>query len=202
MKIIAYYTKDTPYEEEILKLEKSLLKFNLDYHFEGIDNLGSWEANTHYKAIFIKNMLEKFKGEKLLYVDSDAVFNSKPHELENISCDIGVRHQDFKWREKECLSGTILLNPTMNTAKLVDKWIEINKQIGGQKWAISNHFEQINLGRAIKEIPDLKVYDLPPEYVFVFDHMRRIYPTVKPVIEHFQASRRFKKIINGSIRRT
>ncbi len=32
--------------------------------------------------------------------------------------------------------------------------------------------------------------NLPPEYTMIFDSMRSMYPNVKPVIEHFQASRK------------
>ena len=36
---------------------------------------------------------------------------------------------------------------------------------------------------------NLNVKNLPPEYTFIFDSMKVMYPSVKPVIEHFQASR-------------
>jgi hypothetical protein len=38
---------------------------------------------------------------------------------------------------------------------------------------------------------------LPLEYTFIFDLCRRAHPTANPVIEHFQASRRFKNMITG-----
>jgi len=38
-------------------------------------------------------------------------------------------------------------------------------------------------------IPGLIYSNLPPEYTFVFDHTKKLYPNIKPVIEHFQASR-------------
>jgi hypothetical protein len=34
--------------------------------------------------------------------------------------------------------------------------------------------------------------NLPPEYTFIFDSMRKMYPNAKPVIEHFQASRKLR----------
>ena len=41
----------------------------------------------------------------------------------------------------------------------------------------------------------LNFKNLPPEYTFIFDTMKQIYPDIKPVIEHFQASRQFKNKI-------
>jgi hypothetical protein len=38
----------------------------------------------------------------------------------------------------------------------------------------------------------IKDKNLPPEYTFIFDLMRALYPNANPVIEHFQASRRNK----------
>jgi hypothetical protein len=56
-------------------------------------------------------------------------------------------------------------------------------------------FEQWNLGSAIqqmKKTQGLIDKNLPPEYTFIFDSMRNMYPNAKPVIEHFQASRKLK----------
>ena len=38
----------------------------------------------------------------------------------------------------------------------------------------------------------IKDGNLPPEYTMIFDSMRAMYPDVKPVIEHFQASRKLR----------
>lgn len=190
--IVSYYTLNTPYEQIIINLRNSLNKFNLSHDLRGVPDLGSWEANTHFKATFLKSIMVVYPNAPLLYVDADAVFNSIPVDLFNIKCDIGVRYQDFPWRKHECLSGTILLHHTPNTYKLIEKWIEINSQIGGQPGEKPDELEQRNLDRAIKQIPDLIVFQLPPEYVFIFDHMKKLYPNTKPIIEHFQASRKYR----------
>jgi hypothetical protein len=69
--------------------------------------------------------------------------------------------------------------------------MEINDSEGSN----AKTLEQWNLDKAIQE--GLKDYgltfkNLPPEYTFIFDSMRAMYPNAKPVIEHFQASRRFR----------
>ena len=47
-----------------------------------------------------------------------------------------------------------------------------------------------------EEDPKFTYKNLPPEYTMIFDSMRGMYPNIDPVIEHFQASRRFKKDVN------
>ena len=51
-------------------------------------------------------------------------------------------------------------------------------------------WEQFNMKKALDLHPDLKFINLPPEYVFITDHTRRMYPRISPIIEHFQASRK------------
>jgi len=46
------------------------------------------------------------------------------------------------------------------------------------------------------EDPKFTVKNLPAEYTFIFDSMKAMYPNAIPVIEHFQASRRFKRDVN------
>ena len=38
--IVSFYTKNTPYEIEVLNLKKSCDQFNLPYYIEPIDNQG------------------------------------------------------------------------------------------------------------------------------------------------------------------
>ena len=75
---VAYYTINTPYQQESEKLKESLEKFNLIYDIVGVNDLGTWQANTRYKAKFLQEMLIKHKEKNLVYVDVDAIFNSVP----------------------------------------------------------------------------------------------------------------------------
>ena len=73
---------------------------------------------------------------------------------------------------------------------------DINVKEGNE----SNRMEQWNLDTVINKMkaedPSFTYKNLPPEYTMIFDSMRGMYPNVIPVIEHFQASRRFKKDVN------
>ena len=108
--------------------------------------------------------------------------------FKDYTCDIGIRYQDFRWRKNECLSGTIFLANNDKVMKVCEEWEKINIKERSNR----QNLEQWNLGSAInvmKNTLNLKVQNLPPEYTFIFDSMKLMYPSIKPVIEHFQASR-------------
>lgn len=185
---IAYYTEGNKYKELSENLKASCEKHSVSLYLKAIPNLGSWEKNTHYKAKFIQECLESL-GKDLLYVDVDAVFRSYPSLIESLECDIAYRTENFKWRKNEALSGTIFLKNNDRVKHFVSKWIEINEKNPAHRFKPET-WEQANMQRAIDLVPDLKYQNLPPEYTFVFDHTRKLYPGLEPVIEHFQASRK------------
>jgi len=192
--IVGYYTIDTPYQEEAKKLIQSCNNLNLNYDIIGVPNLGSWQSNTRFKAQFMLDMLDKHKDKRLLYVDCDAIINSQPILFNNYSCDIAVRYQDFSWRKNECLSGTIYMENNDKTRKVCRLWLERNESEGKD----AKTFEQWNLGAIIEEMKisdNLIVNNLSPEYCYIFDSMKKIYPNVRPIVEHFQKSRLYKKLI-------
>ena len=184
---IAYYTEGNKYQQLSENLKISTENLSIPLYIKQIPNLGSWEKNTHYKANFIQECLGKFK-ENLLYVDVDAIFRSYPQLINTLDCDVAYRTENFKWRKNEALSGTIYLNNNGITKEFVNKWIEINEKTPAERHRPET-WEQANMQRAIDLIPGLIYYNLPPEYTFVFDHTRKLYPDIQPVIEHFQASR-------------
>lgn len=187
--VIAYYTENTSYEALAGKLKKSLANFNLSHYIEGIKDLGSWEKNTHYKAHFIKSILES-RNQDILYVDVDAQFKAYPDLIEKLDCDIAYRTQDFRWRADEALSGTIFLKNNDKVKRFVNRWIELNEAIPAQRMKPET-WEQKNMQRAQREMSELVYYNLPPEYTFIYDHMKMMYPGVSPVVEHYQESRRY-----------
>ncbi len=195
--VVGYYTVNTPYEEEAKKLLRSLNKLGLNHDISGVNTLGNWQANTRFKASFMLDMLIKWPNHRLLYVDVDAVMHSRPDLFKNYYCDIAVRWQDFRWRKNECLSGTIYMENNLRTKRICELWRDINIAEGN----LSNRMEQWNLDTVINQLknedPQFTYKNLPPEYTMIFDSMRGMYPNIVPVIEHFQASRRFKKDVNN-----
>jgi hypothetical protein len=187
--VVAYYTIDTPYEAEVENLRRSLAGMPLAAEIAAVPNLRAWQANTQYKAEFLRDMLARHGDRhRLLYVDADAVFRQYPSLLDDIECDIAVH-----FMPRGPLSGTIYLEPTPAAEALVHAWIAANR-------AHPDRWDQVNLGAVIRERRtrgDLRVVELPVEYTFIFDLARRDHPDARPVIEHFQASRRFKSRVNA-----
>ena len=194
--IVGYYTVNTPYEEEAQNLLESLNKLGINHDISGVKTLGNWQANTRFKAGFMLDMLIKHPKSRLLYVDCDAVVHSMPNLFKNYNCDIAVRWQDFRWRKNECLSGTIYMENNERTKRICELWRDINVNEGNT----SSRMEQWNLDTVITQMktedPKFTVKNLPAEYTFIFDSMKAMYPNAIPVIEHFQASRRFKRDVN------
>jgi hypothetical protein len=194
--VVGYYTVNTPYEEEAQNLIRSLNKLGVNQDVIGVKTLGNWQANTRFKAGFMLDMLIKWPNHRLLYVDVDAVVHRMPDLFKNYNCDIAVRWQDFRWRKNECLSGTIYMENNERTKRICELWRDINVKEGNK----SNRMEQWNLDTVInqmkKEDPNFTYKNLPPEYTMIFDSMRGMYPDIVPVIEHFQASRRFRNDVN------
>ena len=194
--IVGYYTVNTPYEEEAQNLIHSLTKLGMKKDIVGVNSLGNWQANTRFKAGFMLDMLLKYPNHRLVYIDCDAVMHKVPILFKNYDCDIAVRWQDFRWRQNECLSGTIYLANNHKTQELCRRWRDINVNEGNN----TTRMEQWNLDTVIEQMknedPNFKVKNLPPEYTFIFDSMKKLYPHITPVIEHFQASRRFKHDVN------
>lgn len=175
--IVSYFTKKTGYEQEIKNLEASLKLHELDYHIEGIDDLGSWQQNTHYKAPFILNMLYRFPEKNIVFLDADALVREKPVLFETIEADVAAHMREGF----ELLSGTLFFRNCLPAREVVIMWILENERRPAS-------WDQQNLQRAIQGHGP-SFLNLPAGYCQIFDLMGH---HGSPVIEHFQASRRYK----------
>lgn len=189
---ISHYTVDTPYEKEVKNLVASLDKFKLDYEIEGINSLGTWRANSNYCALQVQKMLNKHPDKSVLRVDADAVVQRTPDLFlqPNFNPDIAaVIWKESKLRPKgELLGGTMYFANTEITRQIVNEWVQ---QCGENPRARNSDLLQ-NIIRQTGS--NLRFENLPLSYCTIFDSMRS--QVNKPVIEHFQASRRFKSTIN------
>lgn len=177
MKIISYYTPK--YDKVADRLRKSLERLTTPFNIQGIEDQGSWDKNCHYKPKFI---LEQLKNEDaVVWTDADSVVNAEPLLFYDLDCDIAFH----RFKGVELLSGTVYFKNTPETIKLLHKWIAVNDEF-------PELFDQRNLDFAVSCIDSLKIYTLPPEYCCIFDLSRDYYGGMKPVIEHFQASREYR----------
>jgi hypothetical protein len=194
MKFVSFYTGH--YEWDAEQLKKSMTKFGIDTsNIEPREQVGSWEANTQMKAPFI---LEKLlKNDSVIWTDADSRIRQTPSFFDTITTDVGLfflpkelaggwvppEHSILKNVDSYLQSGTMYFKNNDRVIKLLETWIELNKK-DSQQW------DQWTLQVALQN-SDVTITHLPPEYIWItgMDSIAR------PVIEHTQASRRFKSKI-------
>lgn len=187
--VIAYHTDDR-YAAEAEKLRASLIRHGLKHRIDRVEDLGSWAANTSAKPTFVRRMLYAHPGP-VLYLDADAVVQRDPVMLRDLrpeNFDLAVHYRQRAWPAPrvELLSGTVWFGNTPACRALVRRW-ELACHGAPDTW------DQKHLQNIVADMPELRVMNLPPEYCCIFDSMRQQHPGIDPIVEHFQASRRFKE---------
>ncbi len=195
VRFISYYTKS--YSEVMNNyLLPSLIRWQLPYYVEEIKDLGSWKANTDFKPYFILQCLNKFNDD-VVFTDADSVIHKFPilfWAIQNYDLAYHLlRWADhYPWQRNsnktEVLSGTLFLKNNEKIRQLISKWIELSNTSG---------WEQVALGKAIKLMPNLKIYLLPRHYCYIGSTPRgeplNPLPKEDIVIEHFQCGREYKR---------
>jgi Nucleotide-diphospho-sugar transferase len=178
--IVAYYTENTGYEEEVKNLRASLEKFYLPMDIVGIPSQGDWQANTQYKPYFIKQMLLRHYPKNIVYLDADARVQQMPTLFESISSDVGVFYLD----DQELVSSTLYFANNAKAFEVIERWI-------AHCFEHPEVWDQKILQYVLQESTDLKLHIkyLPPNYCQIFDLMKDY---GAPIIEQCQASRRLK----------
>lgn len=182
--IVSFYTERTPYEMEVRNLTASLAALNIPYHIKGVKSLGSWEKNCQYKARFIFEAMDMF-DTNIVWIDADAVVRKYPLLFDTLDCDIAYHYLEHR---RELLSGTLFIANNPTAKLLVQQWIELNDT--------NSSWDQKNLQKVVECFPGLKKQVLPAGYCKIYDS--KIQDERDPVITHYQASRRFKRIIGSA----
>lgn len=193
--IISYYTPGA-YEKVInTRLRPSLEKWGLKHYIEKVEDKGDWYRNTSYKSKFVQKCLKKFK-EDVVFLDSDATIEEFPELLYNIpeNVDVSMHRLDWIrfWRGKtggnnfHMLSGTMFMRYNRNVLEVVEDWVEqCDNAIG--TW------EQKILQQILEETTAVNFMDLPASYCAIVKTDGTVPEYVgKPVILHWQASRKYK----------
>ena len=162
-----------------------------------IPKMNSWKEATKYKPIFILDCLNKLQTD-VVFTDVDSTINKYPILFDNVpqNYDIAIHYLDWMVQfghknKKELLTGTLYLRNNDKIRLLIHKWIDISKQIGRD--------DQKGLDNALKQLPDIKVFELPREYCYISSNPIKINkgkPKIildNPIITHYQASRLNKK---------
>jgi len=181
--VIAFYTFETPYEDEAEKFKKNVESFGLTVKLQGYPNTGSWVRNAGIKPVFILAMMDQLDTEYLLYLDVDARIRQYPKLFDSFEGDLGVHYR----RGTELLSGTIMIRNCPHVHKLIKLWVDLQTKMP-DKWD-QRILQQL---LAIKK-KSYNIVDLPPAYTQIYDSMKHY---GSPVIEHLQASRRYKNVVS------
>jgi hypothetical protein len=189
--VISYYTWNTGYEEESKNLEQSLKDLNMDYHIEPIDSLGSWQKNCHYKPVFIKKMILAH-CLPVLFVDADAIFHRYPDLFDDGSqladCMFHLYKHNIDYPKGQVASGTLYFRYSVEALEILSDWEKMClrnpgmlDQLALQKVIFSGTYIE-NTDYKFLPAEYCKIHDFPPE-------------CANPVIEHFQVSRKYKRLI-------
>lgn len=195
--VISFYTKNTPYQKEISRLIDSCKEYEVAFDIEGVDSFGSWELNCAFKPFFILKKLKEL-NKPLLWIDADGAFVNVPRWNEAFTADFCVRmHSNLAdTHPSKVISSTIFVQPTSQAMLLLRIWaMECEKQLLDSKRS-EEFWDQTALRDAIfsnKHQADVR--PIPLAYAKIFDHPQDLHEVANPIIEHYQASRKFKKII-------
>ena len=184
MKIIGYYTIDTPYENEYYEVKKNFDQYGLDYQFYSIKNEGRWELNCGMKASILRQALSDF-DDNILYLDVDARILRQP-PFEEIETDLpGYIVFDSPWQKQQLASGTIYFPNNDVSRSVIDDWIE-DQTANPMMW------DQVTLKRVYK---NTKHSLIDYKWCNILGHngpQSRILETNDPVVLHTQVSRKYK----------
>lgn len=186
--VVSFYTRNTSYKDDAIKLAAALHHHGLDWKMEEIENLGSWQANTYYKAEFLRKMLGVYPDKDLVWLDVDIILHSYPKLFDTIDADLGVHFIDWqkygKSNYRELNTSVMFIKNNQRMRQLIDEWKAENKQMIN-----TGIWEQKNLENVLFNQRDIKIVNLPATYCKIFDLMSEV---KNPVIELMQASRRYK----------
>jgi hypothetical protein len=187
---ITFYTTGTGYEREVMRLKASCEACGVPLHIYPFPNMGSWRENLNFKSQVVIDAMADHEGKDIVFIDADAVVRSYPTLFDKLSdskvADVAVHILGGR----ELLSGTIWVANSDAGLRMVTRWHELGKANPRQR-------HQACLAMAIRELRP-RLYRLPIEYTCIFDHPLR--QGKAAVIEHFQASRRYRRRLESLAR--
>ena len=175
----------------------SVEKLGITYVVREIPNRGSWVLNNSACQLYLRELDIEFPHADFLYIDVDGYVHSDPwpflrtlkgcdlacHYMSRPGWNYGMRGTRFV--DEELLSGTVYWPAGPRRRELLVKWTEENAANPGD-------WDQRNLQYLLWLDPSIKCARLPVEYTFIFDIHRQRHPDAVPVVEHMQASRRYR----------
>lgn len=195
--VVTYYTEQTPYQWEAYNLVESCKKWNIPIHAEAVRSFGSWELNCAYKPFFLMSKLKEFQ-RPLLWVDADAIFKGKLDWIPEFSADFATRisKQCHDHHPSKVITGTVFVNTSAICEEILRAWSKeaadqlLNPDRKEEFW------DQIALRNVLKKFEKkAQIASLPLSHTKIFDKEKDALEEKQIIIEHYQASRRYKKLI-------
>lgn len=200
--VVTFYTPE--YEQEQQQLVESCNKFNVPIKTYKKSSKGSWVHNCTMKAETILQALNDC-NTGVVWIDADGRLRNTPTLFsELLNFDFGCYWIPNVWnnpknshlkpwsRGNEALAGgTLYFNNTDMAKQLILSWKKQSEQN-------PNVWEQQSLQKVWEEYDNrgLRTFNFPQGYCKVFDC--RWFEAPQPiVIEHTQASRKLKRIVNA-----
>lgn len=194
---ISYYTIDTPYEEEVKKLAASLIQFELPHELWGLPSLGSWAKNVSQISNVCREAVDKYPDRPVVFICADCIIRQRPELLEKMPSDIdfAVHYGLYHKRIGRQVNGSCYYFAPTDEAKILVREYERRCMVE----LAANDFPRWE-EKVMQEIIDEgkwkgKWLNLPGTYSKIFDNEIQDGANEPPVIELFQASRRFRGLI-------
>lgn len=192
MKVISFFTTNTPYEQEAANLRKSLETYQIPYRIYEVESRGSWQLNCLLKPKIIRQALRDFRGD-VLFVDADATFHGtlellaeqvKGYDWAAYVMDKAKWNQSVNRRTHSLMSGTIWFNNSVGARNVLFVWENL----------IANEPKEWDQ-RTLEKCFHLKIgrFCLLTEKYCCIDKTH--WGVENPVIRHHQASRRLRRLI-------
>lgn len=189
--IIAYATS-MPYVDMLRQLGKTVRNSGLPFKTRIPTHLWncSWVDAVCWKPQFILDELCDTSLEGLIYTDADSKMLKRPPVEQLDGVDIGLHYfHRTPGSPGEALTGTMYFRKTSRVIEFLEAWATKTQQAHGQFTPEQDAFLDVASWSCFQ---DLKVKALPPEWCFIFDDMRAMYPKAEPYFEHYQASRKYR----------
>lgn len=187
LKVVGYYTNDYYYGKSI-DLSHSLNKFGVTYEIKKVTGPATWQEAVCYKPRFILDALLSSTCQYIGYTDVDSkLLRTIP--AGELRGDVAYTpFQRNPHSPEEALTGTLFFKNTVEVKAFVMGWIDATTQ-----WQGLDTPEQLSL-KQVLGATNLNVQRLGPEWCFIFDDMREMYPDAQPIFEHYQASREYRDL--------
>ena len=183
---VSYYTHDyAPYAGHLIG---DLVGLEIDHRVVPLKPWGDWYDHTRHKPRFLLQMMAEYRDRPIVWVDADARIRERPDLLWELDCDVAAHILRKAPEQEELLSGTVYLGPTDAAWEVVFRWANICETDGNPYL-----WDQRALKQAMGESGRKGLFrELPPDLCYIFDRTHLWYPNARPVIEHFQRSRKHR----------